>query len=167
MANKNKRKGKRLEEIVADILRDAFKVDKKYIKRAGSSGVREEEKGDIDIIHPEIEKQFPFVIECKNNEKWKLRDLIGSGVVNKSNIFKQFIEQSLNELEDNDFGLIVFSKNYEDIYGLFYSYNKKTENMFKKIDSITENKIITKLDNYKIIVFQFEEFVFNWIKKRS
>ncbi len=156
----SKRKGKRLEDEVAEIIRKKYNVDDKYIKRAGSSGVRVEESGDIDIIHPEIEKQFPFVIECKNNEKWKLRDLIGAGKSNKSNPFKQFIKQNAKDVSKRKYGLIVFSKNYEDIYGLYYC--KEKDSIYKKIDKLIDSKIITQLDEYNLIVFEFKEFVKKW-----
>lgn len=161
MSSKAKRKGKRLENIVADILRKHFNVDKKYIKRAGSSGVRTEELGDIDIIHPEIEKIFPFIVECKNQEKWKLNDLLGKGISNKSNPFKSYIKQIKEELKrtnENKIGLLVFSKNQEDIYCLIFQIDRLDLSFINKLDSY----MFSKLDNEKVLICKFEDFLNNY-----
>ncbi len=163
MSSKSKQKGKSFENKVAKMICKIFEIDNKYIKRSGSSGVRLDEHGDIDINHPKIEQQFPFVIECKKNEKWKFNDLLGIGTVNKSNIFLDFISQSITEIYNDKYGLIVFSKNYEDVYGLFYSDNTtKNNEMFETILQLLENKMISHIGEYKILVFRFEEFLERW-----
>lgn len=165
ISNSQKDKGKRLERKTADIMREYFKVGKKYIKRAGASGVRVEEEGDIDIIHPGIEEIFPFVIECKNQEKWRMRDLFGMARNNKSNPFYSFILQSEKELKSKDqIGMIVFSKNREDIYAfVYYKDNPKKEH--KEIDKLMEHKFKSNINEYNIIGFLFEDFIKVWTDK--
>jgi|GEM_PF-3868177 hypothetical protein len=105
------------------MIRKKFNVDKKYIQRADASGNKSTEIGDINIFDKEVEKKFPFVIECKNREEWQLRDIIGYSKNNKSNPFKKYIEQNKVDLAKaggEKYGLIVFSKAYEDIYAMMY-----------------------------------------------
>jgi hypothetical protein len=154
-----------LEQKTAEIMRKYFNVGKKYIKRAGSSGVRVEEDGDIDIIHPDIEKIFPFVIECKNQEKWRMRDLFGMARNNKSNPFYSFIIQSEKELKDNNqIGMIVFSKNREDIYAFVY-YKDIPKKEHKELNKMMDHKFISNINEYTIIGFLFEDFIKVWTDK--
>jgi len=166
MANKSKTKGKRFENIVAKMICTQFNIDSKYIKRAGSSGVRLDEHGDIDINHPYIEEKFPFVIECKNNERWKFNDIFGKGTENKSNIFLEFINQTNQKRYDDKYGLIVFSKNYEDVYGMVYSDGNDLDNkLLDEICELIDNKVISKIGEYRVVIFRFQEFLEKWYSK--
>ena len=162
MSNNNKRKGKRLEDKIANMLIEHFKVDKKYIQRADSSGNKQTEIGDIDIFHPDVERKFPFTIECKNQEKWKFRNLFGAQRDNKSNPFIAYIEQNKHDVVksgNKKIGLIVFSKAHEDIYQLIYDS--------KIISQINKSKFssysISHISGIEVFITTFEEILeYDW-----
>lgn len=86
--------------------------------------MRNDELGDIEILDKDIEHIFPFIIECKKQERIKMKYLFGYSRLNKSNPFYSYINQVKKDVEkynkDNSknkkFGMVVFSKNYEDNY---------------------------------------------------
>ncbi len=121
--NSKKRKGKSLENKIAEFLRETFNTDSRHIKRNISSGTQIGEESDINIIDSEIEARFPFIIEAKNQEKWKLSDLLSDNVNRKSNPFISYLEQLNVEVETyykrynvHKKGLLIFSKAYYPIY---------------------------------------------------
>lgn len=156
MQTKSKRKGKSLEDKVAELIRETFGVNQKFVQRADASGNKSTEVGDIDIFDPTIIKKFPFVIECKNREEWKMRDLIGYQKDNKTNPFLRYIEQNEKDVKkQNDFkyGLIVFSKQYEDIYQLVYD-----ESLIERLKEL-DSYIITTLKNKKVLITTFKKLL--------
>ncbi len=161
MQSKSKRKGKSLEDRVASMIRKKFNVDKKYIQRADASGNKSTEIGDINIFDKEVEKKFPFVIECKNREEWQLRDIIGYSKNNKSNPFKKYIEQNKVDLAKaggEKYGLIVFSKAYEDIYAMMYQ-----PELFEDLDlSVLDQYIVSNIQEYKVLITRFENILNNY-----
>ena len=128
--NRNKQKGKRFEEYIAEKLRKTFLVDKRYITRAKSSGISQEEFGDI-VLAPSIIEKFPFIIECKFGYDIKLEYYIGKQSNNKSNPLRKFLVQVLKEynsytiyakkynINNKLIPILKFSGAYKDIYVSF------------------------------------------------
>lgn len=150
-----KAKGKTLENYVAKQLREKYKVDERYIRRSGSSGTQTGEESDI-FIDPTILKKFPFQIECKNQEQWKMSNLFITN--QKSNPFKNYLVQVYKEIENYSKRypdieikpLLVFSKQHEQVYCMF-EYNSK---------KIKENNyMITTINEIKYIIMLFDEFL--------
>lgn len=70
-----KRKGKRLEEKVARIIRELWNIkEEDRIHRSLTSGIVGIEKGDIKF---NLKEKIYIWIECKNREDWDESDLIG------------------------------------------------------------------------------------------
>lgn len=160
MSSSSKTKGNYLENKTALIIREVFNIDARYVKRSASSGVRNDDEGDLSILHPEFEKVFPFIIECKNREEIKFKFLLGEASLNKSNPFIKYIKQNELDLKDTDkSGLIVFSKSYEEIYCLIYQIDK-----FSKLVNIDEfNKniqhLFTNISGKRCLVYPFKKFL--------
>jgi len=71
----------------------------------------------VNIVDDTIEDIFPYIIECKNQESWSIRDIIGDNVDRKSNPFIKYWDQIQIEIETytkrynkQKYGLLVFSK---------------------------------------------------------
>jgi hypothetical protein len=135
-----KRKGKRFEEQIAELLRKYYHLKEKQVYRSLTSGnYRGIEFGDITWSIP-IE-QFTYIplIECKNQESWNLEQLITSyqnisffesDLINKvKQPFKKWFQQIKKEFENlkNEYTsiygilvrpILVFKKNYSPIYSL-------------------------------------------------
>lgn len=117
MPNYSKRKGKRLEEYVAEKFNQIHGGIVAH--RAVSSGSFTYEAGS-DIYF--IKKDIPLVIECKNQESWKYRTLFDAEFHNRSP-FKTWLNQlyqSANKYKliynREPVPLLVFSKAYEPVF---------------------------------------------------
>jgi hypothetical protein len=167
MSNSNKQKGKRFEEYIAEKLRKHFNVDKRYITRAKSSGVSEEEFGDI-IISPVLFDKFPYIIECKFGYDVKLEYYIGKKATNKSNPLNRFIYQISQEynsyllykekynIKTEPIPILVFSGAYKDIY-VSYIEKYTPKKLITKIKKL--NYIHTILEHATLYTIDFKDFL--------
>lgn len=158
--NNKKRKGKSLENQIAEILRENFNTDSRHIKRNISSGTQIGEESDINIVDSEIESIFPFIIEAKNQEKWKISDLLSENVNRKSNPFISYLNQLNEEVETyykryNIYkkGLLVFSKSYYPIYAMV-----KCDDI-ADIDIQNLSFMHVNINNTWYYVFEFKSFL--------
>lgn len=167
MSNQNKQKGKRFEEYIADKLRKHFKVDKRFITRAKSSGIAQEEFGDI-MIAPSLQLKLPYMIECKFGYELTLEYYIGSKTKNKSNPLRKFIIQVITEynsyslfrkkfnIDTELIPVLMFSGAYKDIY-VSYLAQYTPKEVIK--DIYTVNYLKTKIDNKLLYTVDFKDFL--------
>ena len=158
-----KTKGKVLENKVQNILREYFNVDDRIIKRNVSSGTQSGEISDINIIDQNIEEKFPYIIECKNQEIWNIRDLIGNNINKKSNPFIKYWNQIEREIKNYNkkyknkkYGLLIFSKQNYPIY-VMVKYNELNIKVLSKLNDY--NHIITNINKVKYVVFEINDFL--------
>jgi len=157
----SKNKGKSLENQVAAILRNFFGSDDRHIKRNVSSGTQKGEESDINILDSNIESKFPFLIEVKNQEKWKFSDLLGDNVNRKSNPFvlfwKQIEDHEIKTFEKrynvNKPGLLVFSKAFYPIYTMI-KFNDIRQYDYTKLSYLD-----TTINGTRYLVFEFNSFL--------
>ncbi len=163
MIKYKKKKGKMLENNVQEILRNYFNVDEKIIRRNVSSGTQDGENGDVNIVDTNIETIFPYVIECKNQEIWDIRDIIGDNVNKKSSPFIKYWDQIEKEVKYYNskynlkkYGLLVFSKQHYPIYQMV-KYNKLQIKYINNLFDIPH--IITNINNTKYVIMEFNNFL--------
>ena len=70
MANKNKNKGKYLENIVSKAIQEAWNLNEFEVHRNQTSGIFQTEFGDIYF------KDLDIIIECKNQESWDFKHIL-------------------------------------------------------------------------------------------
>ncbi len=161
-ARSSKRKGKRLENIVAEKFEKSLNLEKGTIHRAQSSGTFKYDIGDIRI---NINPPLPIIIECKNTEQWKYKHFFED--IENIYPFKDWIEQiNTTKLKaqkyygtDDIIWFLIFTKNYEPIYLLTEQLlvDKLLSNSKFKLEKIPDTYV--KNDIYYI--FELDEFLKN------
>lgn len=167
-----KRKGKRLENAVAEILNKSFN-DYRFA-RSSTSGLRFDlDIGDISIKRQDEFKILPY-IECKNRESWQCKHIFN---FEKSPLYKFYLETE-NKLEKfktklNEYKkkynmnprfeiilpILVFSKAYENIYAIVQlQYIQSYEKFVADLINGTQFHAILRHAEKKFIMINFEEF---------
>lgn len=153
-----KAKGKNLESYVQERIKFVLNVSDVDVHRSSASGTQSGENSDI-YISPTVLLRFPFTIECKNQEQWKLKDLLFD---RKSNILRKWIIQAEKENEKlknltglNLYSVVVFSKQHEEVYAMLPEKQQKLLNL-------NVNHIITNINNQNYIILSFEYWIMNW-----
>lgn len=101
-----KRKGKRLENKVAEIIRELWNIkEKDKVHRALTSGNISFERGDIKF---NLNKNIHLWIECKNREDWSESNLIKFNNSIKK-YFKKVI-QDINKKQEIFFPVLIINK---------------------------------------------------------
>jgi hypothetical protein len=163
--NRNKQKGKYFENTIAQLIRDELGLDKRYVSRAKSSGISEEEFGDI-IISPALFDKLPFIIECKFGYNFTL-DYYLTKTPLKSNPLHKFFDQVLreyntftryaerNNIKIQPIPVLIYSGAYNPIMVSFIvKYTPK--NVLKEIQKY--NRIVSYL-RFKIVTIGIADFI--------
>jgi len=142
MSNKNKEKGKYLEEYVANKFKKEFNLDSRDVHRAQASGVFNTEYGDLYF------RKHSIIIECKNQNDVQLQRIFPK--LTKV-IFKFYTQME----KDHD----KFKKAYPEINNLAFLVLTNTSNRLPRyvvieeqhfIDSIHKNLIHSSILRDKI-----------------
>jgi hypothetical protein len=182
-----KRKGKRFEEQVAELIRKYWKLKDKEVYRSLTSGnYRGVEFGDITWSIPIEKFKYIPLIECKNQETWNLEQLITSSqyvsffdskLINRvKQPFKKWFQQinkeykTLQEIYFSQYSLqvkplLLFKKRYSPVYCLceFDTELLINEDNLKLLNYVV---YIVNVDNTKYILADFENLLrFDVLKK--
>lgn len=147
MANKNKRRGKYFEDVVANILCTKCNLTKSSCFRSPNSGNGAFEYGDIFFDTSCSIKECVF--ECKYHKSWNFTSFfpaLSKGFLSWVDELLQAVEKYKhnNGTDPKHFG-IVFSKPYSEIYLILLSKtefdfnNGICDTHYAKLDSITIN----------------------------
>lgn len=124
---KPKAKGKRLENLVSEIIKNEWNLTEDEVHRALTSGNFKHETGDIYFRNKKFSKLW---IECKNREDWNFEDVFYFKKSIKTlflNLLKT-IEKKVSKLKEKDLfsnnddnvlkfiPLLAISKNRYDVY---------------------------------------------------
>jgi len=113
--NRFKQKGKRLEDKVAYIIQQKWKLPNGSVLRASTSGIHRYEFGDIKFSFPFV---VPLFIECKNRESWNYTDMLYF----KGNVRKWYIEavegagMKREKYNIPFYPILIFTKRYQPIF---------------------------------------------------
>jgi len=133
MANKNKEKGKYLEEYVAKKFQEQFNLDKRDVHRAQASGVFTTEYGDIYF------RKHAIIIECKNQQDVQVQRLFPK----ITKVIYKYFDQLLKDHNK-------FKTNYPDNNNLAFLVLTNTSNRLPRYVVIEERHLIDSINN-KII----------------
>lgn len=142
---KARNKGQGFERKVAKLFAAAYDLD---IRRTPLSGGwakgSPDVAGDLVCVTPDVE--FPYCVECKKAEGWKLENLF----TDQHAWFDNWWTQVLNECPDGKTPILVFSRAYAPIFiachtrdGVYYT---GLAVLFVKI--FDEDIVITTIEEY-------------------
>ena len=104
-AKGSRRKGQSFERQIASLLSKRFGVTLRRTPLSGGWSDSAQVAGDIVCTHPGPDA-FPFCVECKNSEYWKLENLF----VDKRMWFNAWWNQLLNECPADKKPLLIFKR---------------------------------------------------------
>jgi len=79
--------------------------------------------------------EFPFSIECKNNEIWDLTDLL-KGIRKEDGIESWWVQCATDADQAKKIPILIFTKNHEEIFCIVPSYIFNTLFKFCGVSSI-------------------------------
>ena len=130
MSNKNKEKGKYLEEYIAKKFQQHFNLTNRDVHRAQASGVFSTEYGDIYF------RKHAIIIECKNQQDVQLQRIFPK----VSKTLYKFYSQLLKDHNK-------FKNDYKGINNLAFLVLTNTSNRLPRYVMIEENHLIESINN--------------------
>jgi hypothetical protein len=117
-ARANRSKGKRGESLVYHALSTWFGVPQSFSSNAGSGGaIRFGQAGDVNCPIG-----FPFCIEVKNSEAWRMSDLLVPVRTKNKSVIWQYWEQCCRATDDYNTSLYKIEKDVRHKKGYFKRY---------------------------------------------
>lgn len=161
---KPKAKGKRLENLISEIIKNEWNLSEDEVHRALTSGNFKHETGDIYFRNKKFSKLW---IECKNREDWNFEDVFYFKKSIKTlflNLLKT-IEKKVNKLKEKDLfsnddtlkfiPLLAISKNRYDAYIITIFDNTLfpfiVENFNKYVDELSFFVIVNLRDGVEYL----------------
>jgi len=156
-----KRKGKRLEEYVAELFNHGWDLGDGFFRRAQASGTyRYEFMSDVIIAGANPNQ---IVIECKNQESWSFDDVVYmrgnpsrwlKDLNNRVKILKQ-------KYPDHDFvAMLIMKRRYKDPILMISQTDLENSGFFiKQVNKDIKWLIITNMDKTKYHVYDIKDFV--------
>jgi len=127
MANRNKNKGKYLENVVAKMIQETWNLSNHEVHRNQTSGIFQTEYGDIYF------KDLDIIIECKNQESWDMKHVFyWSKPITDfwSQLYKD-VEKFKSEFNKEPLYFLVIGKSRYPKFAIFDLVNLHTTHMLK------------------------------------
>jgi len=163
MANKNKEKGKYLEEYVATKFKKEFNLDTRDVHRAQASGVFTTEYGDIYF------RKHAVIIECKNQQDVQTQRLFPELSKTIFNFYKQLekdVQKFKNKYPDQKVLYFLVATNTSNRLPRYVIVDKQSFKEFIQNDIIDKklldsniSYISTKYINKIFLVFILDDFI--------
>lgn len=143
----SKAKGDRFERKIAKMLGEAFDVS---LRRTPISGGWAEDYPDAagDIVCTDPSKDWPFCIECKNEENWRLESLF----TDKHRWFDDWWKQTLEECPKDKVPVLIFTRNW---CPTFVAVLFSTALEYSLLDGMT----LLEISNVAVTVYEFNDWV--------
>lgn len=145
-------KGNGFERQVAKLLSDWAGV--KFMRTPASGAIHnfKDKRVVSDIVPPLSVGNFPFSIECKKVEcSWELSVLLGGTSQTIQKHWKQCVDDANQE---NLAPLLIFSKNFRDIYGVM----RRVDWVTAKVD-VTPRLELEVGDGFPLVIFRLKDFL--------
>ena len=137
-------KGNRFERRIANTLKEAFGVN---LRRTPLSGGWAEDHPDTagDIVNTDPEADWPYSIECKNSESWRLESLF----TDNHKWFDDWWKQTLDECPEGKIPVLIFTRNY---CPTFVATNNKVAMWVGGIDRIY-------IEEHDVVIYEFDTWI--------
>jgi len=144
MGKRSKEKGAAFERRICKILGDAYGIE---LRRTPLSGGWAQHYDDVagDVVA--VKGTFPYCVECKKEEGWKLESLL----TDSHAWFDAWWMQTVNACPSGQVPLLIFSRNYMPVFAASNCEDLLSDLRYGNIDvsyAIIEDIAIMLLDNF-------------------